>query len=171
MLKSKNPYDKPLIYHDFFEKPGELKTQLLAIKEMLKLSKTQDLKHFGSTLHDIPIHACKYLEFSSDDYWQCAAKQTSAVVWHLSGTCKMWPNSDPDAVVISRLKVYGLKWLRVIDASIMSMIPAAHTNVPSIMIGEKGADLVKEEWGTALSVISVCILMFMVPCIIIYSMK
>ena len=147
MLKSMNPHDKPLIYHDFFESSEDLETQLLAIKEVLKLSKTQALQQFGSTLHDIPIPACKYLEFTSDDYWRCAAKQTSAGVWHLSGTCKMGPNSDPDAVVDSRLKVYGLKGLRVIDASIMPMIPAAHTNVPSMMIGEKGADLVKEEWG------------------------
>jgi choline dehydrogenase len=43
--------------------------------------------------------------------------------------------------------VYGVKGLRVIDASIMPMIPSAHTNIPSIMVGEKGADLVKEDWG------------------------
>ena len=146
LLKSTNPHDKPLIYHDFFENPEDLEKQLLAIKEALKLSKTKALQKFGSRLHDIPIPACKYLEFSSDDYWRCAAKQTSIGLWHLSGTCKMGPNSDPDAVVDSRLKVYGVKGLRVIDASIMPMIPAAHTNVPSMMIGEKGADLVKEDW-------------------------
>jgi choline dehydrogenase len=147
MLNSINPHDKPLINHNFFENPVDLETQVLAIKETLKVSKTQALQKFGSRLHDIPIPACKNLEFSSDDYWRCAAKQTATGVWHLSGTCKMGPNSDPDAVVDSRLKVYGVKGLRVIDASIMPMIPAAHTNVPCMMIGEKGADLVKEDWG------------------------
>jgi choline dehydrogenase len=147
MLNSTNPHDKPLIYHDFFENPEDMETQLLAIKETLKLSKTQAFQKFGSMLHDIPIPACKHLNFSSDDYWRCAAKQTSFALWHLSGTCKMGPNSDPDAVVDSRLKVYGVKGLRVIDASIMPMIPAANTNVPCMMIGEKGADLVKEDWG------------------------
>ena len=147
MLKSTNPHDKPLIYHDFFQNPEDLETQVLAIKEALKLSNTQALQKFGSRLHNIPIPACKDLEFSSDDYWRCAAKQTSIGIWHLSGTCKMGPTSDPDAVVDSRLKVYGVKGLRVIDASIMPMIPAAHTNVPCMMIGEKGADLVKEDWG------------------------
>jgi choline dehydrogenase len=147
MLKSTNPHDKPLIYHDFFENPEDLETQLLVIKETLKLSKTQALQKFGSRLHDIPIPACKDLEFSSDDYWRCAAKHTSFGLWHLSGTCKMGPNSDPDAVVNPRLKAYGVKGLRVIDASIMPFIPAAHTNIPSMMIGEKGADLVKEDWG------------------------
>jgi len=147
MLNSTSPHGKPLIYHDYFENPEDLETQLLVIKETLKLSKTQALQKFGSRLHDIPIPACKDLEFSSDDYWRCAAKQTATGTWHLSGTCKMGPNSDPDAVVDSRLKVYGVKGLRVIDASIMPMIPAAHTNVPCMMIGEKGADLVKEDWG------------------------
>ena len=147
MLNSTNPHDKPLIYHDFFENPEDLETQLLAIKEALKVCKTQALQKFGCRLHDIPIPACKDLEFSSDDYWRCAAKQTSVGLWHLSGTCKMGPNSDPNAVVDSRLKVYGVKGLRMIDASIMPMIPAAHTNVPCMMIGEKGADLVKEDWG------------------------
>jgi choline dehydrogenase len=146
MLNFTNPHDKPLIYHDYFENSEDLETQLLVIKETLKLSKTQALQKFGSRLHDTPIPACKDLEFSSDDYWRCAAKQTATGVWHLSGTCKMGPNSDPDAVVDSRLKVYGVKGLRVIDASIMPMIPAAHTNVPCMMIGEKGADLVKEDW-------------------------
>jgi choline dehydrogenase len=147
MLNSADPHDKPLIYNDFFQNPEYLETQLLAIKEALKLSNTQALQKFCSKLHNISIPACKHLEFSSDDYWRCAAKQTSVSIWHLCGTCKMGPTSDPDAVVDSRLKVYGVKGLRVIDASMMPMIPAAHTNLPCMMIGEKGADLVKEDWG------------------------
>lgn len=53
---------------------------------------------------------------------------------------------DQNAVVNPQLQVYGVKNLRVVDASIMPTIPAAHTNAASFMIGEKGADLVKSAW-------------------------
>ena len=57
MLNSTKPYDKSLIYQDFFENPEDLENQHLAIKETLKLSQTQALQMFGSRLHDIPIPA------------------------------------------------------------------------------------------------------------------
>ena len=56
----------------------------------------------------------------------------------------MGPETDKEAVVDSTLKVYG--GLRVIDASIMPTLVSGNTNAPAIMIGEKGADLIKNDW-------------------------
>jgi hypothetical protein len=58
----------------------------------------------------------------------------------------MGPSSDPVAVVDPELKVYGVKNLRVMDASIMPMVVSGNTNAPVIMIAEKGSDLIKKRW-------------------------
>jgi choline dehydrogenase-like flavoprotein len=55
----------------------------------------------------------------------------------------MGNSSDPQAVVDPELRVYGVRNLRVVDASIMPVIPSANTNAPTIMIGEKASDLIK----------------------------
>jgi choline dehydrogenase-like flavoprotein len=62
-------------------------------------------------------------------------------VFHASGTCRM--GSDQMAVVDPALCVHGIDGLRVIDASIMPTITSANTNAATLMIGEKGAALVR----------------------------
>lgn len=65
--------------------------------------------------------------------------------WHPSGTCRMGDVNDPHAVTLSDGRVIGVAGLRVCDASLMPSIPCANTNVPTIMIAERIADLIKAE--------------------------
>jgi choline dehydrogenase len=70
-------------------------------------------------------------------------RATAAITQHAVGTCKMGIERDNDAVVDAALKVRGVDALRVIDASIMPEVPGGNTNAPTIMIAEKGADLIR----------------------------
>lgn len=65
--------------------------------------------------------------------------------WHPSGTCRMGKATDREAVTDPSGKVYGVEGLRVCDASVMPSIPRANTNIPTIMIAERIASLIKAE--------------------------
>src|SRR5215471_2208804 len=77
------------------------------------------------------------------DEWLDFARHTGQTTYHVIGTCKM--GQDPMAVVDDRLRVHGIAGLRVIDASVMPTVPSGNTNAPTIMVAEKGSDMIKED--------------------------
>ena len=75
-------------------------------------------------------------------------RKTAVTVYHPVGTAKMGAVNDSSSVVTPELKVKGIAGLRIIDASVMPSICSGNTNAPCIMIGEKGADLIKQQWNS-----------------------
>lgn len=145
-LQSKNPLRYPLLYHNYLTHPDDVGVLREGVKAAVAYSETQALKKFGARFWSKQVPNCRHHPMYTDEYWDCAIRQYTMTIYHMSGTTKMGPASDPMAVVDSHLRVHGVKGLRVIDASIMPTIPSGNINAPVIMIGEKGADLVKELW-------------------------
>jgi len=79
-------------------------------------------------------------EVESDDALLDYLRATGQTSWHPVGTCRM--GRDPLAVVDARLRVHGIDRLRVVDSSVFPTMPSSNTNAPTIMVGEKAADMV-----------------------------
>lgn len=145
-LRSADPFHYPVINANYFDDPRDVATLVEGVKIALRVAEASAFKAYGSRLHRISLPNCRRHLFGTDEYWECAVRTISMTIYHPVGTCKMGPTWDGGAVVDPRLRVYGVKGLRVIDASIMPTIASGNTNAPVIMIAEKGADLIKEDW-------------------------
>lgn len=145
-LASKNPLRYPLIYHNYLTHPDDVNVLREGVKTAIAVAETQALKRFGARFWTKSPPNCKHLPLFTDEYWDCYIRQYTMTIYHMSCTAKMGPPTDPMAVVDPQLRVYGIKGLRVIDASIMPTITNGNIHAPVVMIAEKGADLVKELW-------------------------
>ncbi|VEN36599.1 unnamed protein product [Callosobruchus maculatus] len=148
-LRSRNPLEPPKFYPNYFSdlENHDIKTMIAAIREVQRIVKSPGLQKFGAQIVDTPIPGCEQHAFNSDEYWECGLRSLIGSLYHQVATCKMGPAEDKEAVVDARLRVHGTKGLRVADTSVIPLPVTAHTAEPAYVVGEKGADLIKQDWG------------------------
>ena len=135
-LRSANPFDFPLVQPNYMADAEDRKVVVAALRLARKMLHGKALSPYLDRDEFPPAQAVTdhdLIEF---------ARHRGGTAWHLMGTCRMGPVSDPTSVVDSTLRVIGLQGLRIADASIMPTMPSGNTQIPTMMIAEKAADMI-----------------------------
>lgn len=148
-LRSIDPLEHPMIQANYLDKREDAQTVLRGVRLIQQFLTTKPFKLQEFEELQLNIPECGV--FGTDSYYDCYVRHMSATLYHPVGTAKMGPDTDRFAVVDSRLNVKGVKGLRVADASIMPKIVSGNTNAATMMIAEKAADFIKEDYATKTS--------------------
>ncbi len=138
-LQSTDPHVQPRLNYNYYQEEEDLRRMREAIRLGVRLAEHPD---FAGMLLERLMPTDEELE--SDEALNDWLRRNSGTSHHVSGTCKMGPDSDPMAVVDQYLKVKGVEGLRVADASVMPDCIRANTNATTIMIAEKLSDYIKQ---------------------------
>ncbi|WP_035883415.1 GMC family oxidoreductase [Cupriavidus metallidurans] len=133
-LKSSDPMESPAFMPNYLGDPRDVKVMLAGLREIRRIFATEPLasRVLGELTPGADVRSDEQLVDYMEREGQCA--------FHPAGSCTM--GVGPMAVVDARLRVRGVERLRVVDASIMPTVTSGNTNAPTIMIGEKGADMI-----------------------------
>ncbi|NKB55905.1 MAG: choline dehydrogenase [Alphaproteobacteria bacterium] len=137
VIKSPDPTSYPAIHPNYLSAVTDQQTIVGGMKLSRKIMATPVMQSL------ITEEFMPGTDVQSDEDLLEHARDNAGTIYHPVGTCKM--GDDPMAVVDERLRVHGIKRLRVVDASIMPTLVSGNTNAPSIMIGEKASDMILED--------------------------
>jgi choline dehydrogenase len=137
MAQSPDPLQYPAIRPNYLSAPNDLRVLIAGIQHTRRIFAQPAIAQYSVT-ETVPG-----ADIATDEQFAEFARNAGTNVFHPVGTCKM--GTDPMAVVDPRLRVHGIAGLRVIDASVMPAVTTGNTNAPTIMIGEKGAAMIRED--------------------------
>ena len=143
-LASADPHAAPRLQFNYLTAPQDLATMAEGLQRVHAIM-MQTPTFAGRIRRDMRTAHCK-----TPEDWAQFARAATGTNYHPVGSCRMGPDAT-DAVVDARLRVHGLEGLRVVDSSIMPRIVGGNTMAPSIMIGEKGAEMIRQDWGMPLA--------------------
>jgi choline dehydrogenase len=135
--RSADPFDDPIIQPNYLSDPMDRRVLIAGMRLARRLLHTPELSHYfdGDSLPAPDVQ--------SDDEFLGYAQQYGSTAYHLIGTARMGPATDPTSVVDDQLRVHGMQGLRVADASIMPSMPSANTYATTMMIAEKASDMIR----------------------------
>ena len=138
-IRSRDPLEHPAIHPNYLSDERDRRVAVDGIKVARRIAAAPALSQ-----HIIDEYVPGY-RYRSDAELLDAARRYSQTIYHPTSTCKM--GQDDMAVVDARLRVHGIRDLRIVDASVMPEIVSGNTNAPTIMIAEKASDMILEDAG------------------------
>lgn len=137
MVRSADPMDPPAILFNYLTAREDLQVMRAGFHHARRIFSSPAFAQFGVA------ELRPGREVVTDDEIDNFARQEGSSLYHPVGTCKM--GIDAQSVVDSRLRVRGIEALRIADASIMPVTTTGNTNAPTIMIGEKAAEMIRQD--------------------------
>ena len=136
-LTSPDPTVQPSFDYRYFQDPDDIRRMREGVRLCVRLLESAAYEAVNEGRTD-PTDA----DLASDDALDLWIRRNVGTARHVSGTCRMGPDSDATAVVDQQCRVKGVKNLWVADSSVMPQVPRANTNATAILIGERVADWV-----------------------------
>ncbi len=133
-LASADPTAKPLIHNNFYAEGEDMRRMIDGHRRLLEIAGQPALKPYAAEPFNVP-------DGDSPEDLRAHVARTTFAIYHPVGTCRM--GSDAAAVVDEELRVNGVESLRIVDASVMPVVPRGNTNAPTIAVAERAADLIR----------------------------